>query len=88
LAFATPKKRDWRKGQTQAVFVRTPEGGQIQMTQDDATPDERAFAFCLLEGLRSLPDDVVKAVRVEYERLFHIAEDKRGQRQKASRPRA
>jgi len=75
-----PRKRDWKRGIPQVgVFIRTKDGGTIEMVNDKASPDEAAFAFLLVRGLRHVPEEVVKVVREEWKRV-NLAAPKRAKR--------
>ena len=51
-----PKKRDWKKGVPHVgVFVRTADGGTIDMVNDRASSETLAFAMFIIIGLDKAP---------------------------------
>jgi hypothetical protein len=61
-----PRKRNWTKGIPQVgVFLRTPDGGVIEMSHDKASPDEVAFVILLIRGLKQCPEEIKRLVRAE-----------------------
>lgn len=64
-----PRKRNWKKGIPQVgVFLRTADGGRIEMVNDRASPDEVAFVVLLIRGLADCPEAIKRLVRAEHKK--------------------
>ncbi len=59
-----PRKKNWTKGTPQiGVFLRTAEGGTLEMVNDKADPDEVNLIAALIYGTKKMPDELKAAVK-------------------------
>ncbi len=65
-----PRLREWAKGERQVgVFLRTVDGGSLQMTKNKASEDDQLFCLAIIHGIHKMSPEVIATVRAEVDRV-------------------